>query len=83
MDSTFLTIIELAGTIAFAISGMRMASAKRFDLFGAFVVGLVTAIGGGTTRDLMLDLPPFWMQDIIYIAVTGLSLLFVWGGVDS
>ncbi len=80
MDSTFLTLIELAGTIAFAISGIRMASAKRFDLFGAFVVGLVTAIGGGTTRDLMLGLPPFWMQDIIYIAVTGLSLLFVWWG---
>lgn len=78
MESTFFILIELAGTIAFAISGIRMASAKRFDLFGAFVVGFVTAIGGGTTRDLMLNQPPFWMLDGIYVGVTALSLLLVW-----
>lgn len=77
MDSMFSFIIEVIGTIAFAISGIRMAAAKRFDWFGAYVVGLVTAIGGGTLRDVLLDAPVFWMQTWWYLAVTGLSLVFV------
>ncbi|MDE6129965.1 MAG: TRIC cation channel family protein, partial [Muribaculaceae bacterium] len=51
MEETFIFIIEMLGTVAFAISGIRLAAAKRFDWFGAYVVGLVTAIGGGTVRD--------------------------------
>lgn len=54
-----------------------MAAAKRFDWFGAYVVGLVTAIGGGTTRDLLLGVSPFWMTQPSYLVVTGLALLFV------
>lgn len=77
MDSMFLLIIEVAGTIAFAISGIRMAAAKKFDWFGAYIIGLVTAIGGGTLRDVLLDIPVFWMQTWWYLAVTGLSLLAV------
>ena len=77
MESTFVTIIEIIGTMAFAISGIRLASAKKFDWFGAYVVGWVTAIGGGTLRDVLLDLPAFWMQNSIYLTVTALSLLFV------
>ena len=49
---TFVQILDFIGTFAFAISGIRLASAKRFDWFGAYVVGLATAIGGGTIRDL-------------------------------
>ena len=52
-DITIVQICDFIGTIAFAISGIRLASAKRFDLFGAYVVGLTTAIGGGTLRDLI------------------------------
>jgi len=77
MEETFLTIIEVLGTIAFAISGIRLAAAKRFDWFGAYVVGLVTAIGGGTLRDVLLDIPVFWMLSPMYLAVTGISLLAV------
>lgn len=73
-EDTFLFIIEVIGTIAFAISGIRMAAARRFDWFGAYTVGLVTAIGGGTVRDVLLDIPVFWMQTWWYLAVTGLSL---------
>lgn len=73
----FLFIIEVIGTIAFAISGIRMAASKRFDWFGAYIVGLVTAIGGGTLRDVLLDAPVFWMQTWWYLAVTGLALAFV------
>ena len=76
-NSTFLYIVEIIGTFAFAISGIRMAARKRFDLFGAYVVGLVTAIGGGTLRDLLLDVTPFWMSDSIYLIITAVALLLV------
>lgn len=77
METTFLFIIEMIGTIAAAISGIRLAAAKRFDWFGAYTVGLVTAIGGGTLRDVLLDIPVFWMQTGWYLAVTALSLITV------
>lgn len=77
MEETFLFIIEVIGTIAAAISGMRLAATKHFDWFGAYTVGLVTAIGGGTLRDVLLDIPVFWMQTWWYLAVTALSLIVV------
>lgn len=77
VEATFLFIIEVIGTVAFAISGIRLAATKKFDWFGAYTVGLVTAIGGGTLRDLLLDIPVFWMQTWWYLAVTGLSLATV------
>ncbi len=63
MEETFIFIIEMLGTVAFAISGIRLAAAKRFDWFGAYVVGLITAIGGGTLRDVLLDINVFWMDN--------------------
>lgn len=77
MDELFIDIIEILGTAAFAISGIRLAAAKRFDWFGAYVVGLVTAIGGGTLRDVLLDLPVFWMLSSVYLVVTFISLVAV------
>lgn len=77
MEETFLFITEMVGTIACAISGIRLAATKNFDWFGAYIVGLVTAIGGGTLRDLLLDIPVFWMQTWWYLAVTALSLATV------
>ena len=50
----FITLCDYVGTFAFAISGIRLASAKKFDWFGAYVVGGVTAVGGGTMRDVFL-----------------------------
>ena len=76
-DNLFIFVIEVLGTIAFAISGIRLAAAKSFDWFGAYIVGLVTAIGGGTLRDLLLGIPVFWMQSWMYLAVTFLSLVTV------
>lgn len=73
----FINFVDYAGTFAFAISGIRLASAKRFDWFGAYVVGLVTAIGGGATRDILLDVTPFWMQQPSYLIITGIALLCV------
>ncbi len=73
----FVDILEFLGTFAFSISGIRLASAKQFDWFGAFVIGFVTAVGGGTLRDVMLDQPPFWMVNPIYIISTGIAFVVV------
>ncbi len=75
MDFNFIILIELLGTLSFSISGIRLASRKQIDWFGAYIIGLVTAIGGGTLRDLLLDLPAFWMEDPKYFIVTGVALL--------
>ena len=77
MEDTLSFILEVIGTVACAISGIRLAATKKFDWFGAYIVGLVTAIGGGTLRDILLDIPVFWMHNWWYLAVTGLSLLAV------
>ena len=77
MEHTLLFIIEVIGTLAFAVSGIRLAARKHFDWFGAYTIGVVTAIGGGTIRDLLLDAPPFWMLSWMYLAVTGLGFFIV------
>jgi len=65
---------ELAGTVIFAISGVIAVAERRIDWFGAIVVGVVAAVGGGTLRDLILgQTPVFWIQDMTYLgfAVAG------------
>ncbi len=88
MNFNFTILLDLLGTFAFAISGIRLASGKQIDWFGAYIIGLVTAIGGGTLRDLLLDVTPFWMLDGKYFLTTGVALiatllfkdkLFKWG----
>jgi len=74
---SFIQILDFIGTLAFAISGTRLAAAKHFDLFGAYVVGLTTAIGGGTIRDILLDKSPFWMTDYFYLVCSGIALVWV------
>lgn len=73
----FAQILDFIGSFAFAISGIRLASARKFDIFGAFVVGLTTAVGGGTLRDLLLGQTPFWMNNAVYIVCTALAVLWV------
>ena len=66
----FIFYLDIFGTVAFAITGVLAASEKRLDLFGVIVVGMVTAIGGGTIRDLVLGRDPvFWVIDTLYIWV--------------
>lgn len=58
---------DYIGTFVFAISGTLTAAQKRLDFFGATVIGFVTAIGGGTLRDVLLgDTPVAWMQNSDY-----------------
>ena len=73
----FTAILEYVGTFAGAISGIRLASVKKFDWFGAYVIGLVTAVGGGTMRDVLLNLPPFWMRHPSYLVTTFVALVAI------
>ena len=73
----FVRTLEFIGTFAGAVSGVRLASVKRFDWFGASVIGVITAVGGGTLRDVLMRVEPFWMSDPFYIATTGLAVVAV------
>lgn len=88
MQLNLTILLDLLGTFAFAVSGIRLASGKQIDWFGAYMIGLVTAIGGGTFRDILLDVTPFWVTDPKYFITTGVALmaalilrdkLFKWG----
>ena len=74
--STVMKIVEVLGTFTFVVSGIRQASAKHFDWFGGFVCGIAVAIGGGTVRDVMLGVTPFWMTSSLYMSCAVLALLF-------
>lgn len=71
-----LYILDLFGTAVFAISGVWLACRKDMDLFGAMVLAFVTAVGGGTIRDILLGATPvFWMKDTLYLIVILVSTL--------
>jgi len=58
------SVIEISGTVAFTISGAFSAMQKRLDVFGVLILGFVTAIGGGTIRDILIvDTPVAWMRN--------------------
>lgn len=67
---TLQRVIEFIGTFAFALSGIRLAASKHYDWLGGFVCGIAVAIGGGTIRDVMLGVRPFWMLSPIYMICT-------------
>jgi len=65
MDPIYL--VDLCGTMVFAISGAMAANRKHIDVFGATFTGFVTAIGGGSLRDVFLNLRPVWVDDGNYL----------------
>lgn len=68
--STLRYLLDLLGTAVFAISGALAAGRRGLDLIGVMVLGTVTAIGGGTIRDVLLDRQPiFWLADPAYLIV--------------
>lgn len=70
-------ILDLLGTTAFAISGALSAMNRRLDLFGIFIIAFVTAIGGGTLRDVLIGSTPVtWMENITYIYLIGVVAIF-------
>lgn len=77
---TLIQFFDLVGVGVFAVSGALAAGRRRLDLLGVVVIAMVTAIGGGTTRDLLLDRAVFWMTQpqYLYIIVTSALLTVVW-----
>ncbi len=67
--------VGMAATVAFAVTAVLAVSPKGIDFFGASVLGIITAIGGGTVRDLILGVPVFWAGDLTYIWVALASSL--------
>lgn len=78
---TWNNFIVISATAAFAVTAvLAIRKDKDIDVFGALVMGLITAIGGGTIRDMILDVPVFWSQDLKYIWVGALvSVLAFYG----
>ncbi len=73
-----LLAIELIGTVAFAITGVITAIEKKFDIFGAIVLGTVTAVGGGIVRDIILGyLPPMAFRKSVYAIAAVITSLAV------
>lgn len=71
-------LTELIGTAVFASTGVLAISRRGLDVLGAIVLGLVTAIGGGTVRDVLMRYPVFWFEDFDYVwaALVGAILTF-------
>lgn len=70
----FLAWADLVGVFVFAVSGALMAGRKSMDLFGVLVIAIITALGGGTLRDLLLDRHPVsWIRDDLYLLVASLG----------
>jgi len=65
---SLFNLLDLLGTIAFAVSGALVAINKKFDPFGVFIIAFVTALGGGTLRDILIGREPVgWMEDTYYV----------------
>lgn len=84
INTGFLNIIDILGTFSFAVSGAFFAMEKKLDPFGVLIISFVTAIGGGTLRDIMIgNLPVGWLKDgtatlVIFAAAIGTMFFGQW-----
>lgn len=77
INFNLVLILEIIGTIAFAFSGCMVANSKRMDIFGVWVLGTVTAVGGGAIRDVLLGIfPPGMFRHGVYVAVATGTVAF-------
>ena len=76
MQEQINSIIEVLGTISFAMSGSFAAMQKRLDPFGVLIIAFVTSVGGGTVRDLLLGIPVFWMHDLLMCGLILITCIF-------
>jgi uncharacterized membrane protein YeiH len=78
---SIIQTIDILGTLVFAISGVSTAIERRFDLVGAIEIGFVTALGGGTLRDLLLGTTPVgWMTDLSYLGIIAVAVVITYLG---
>lgn len=71
-----ILVLDIIGTLAFAISGVLTALNKRLDPFGILIIAFVTAVGGGTLRDILIGAPVAWMQSLTYVYVIFAATVF-------
>lgn len=76
IHQNFNFIIETLGMISFSMSGAFAAMQKRLDPFGVLIIAFITSVGGGTIRDLLLDIPVFWIHDIRMCALIFIPAIF-------
>ena len=74
----YLTYLAFVGTLAFALSGALQASRHRMDIIGFIFIGCITGVGGGTLRDLILDVPVFWLGQWQYVMVCFVGAVSTW-----
>ena len=73
----FFEFLDLLGTASFAISGTLFAIKKRMDTFGVFIIAFVTAVGGGTLRDILIDANQItWMSNLHYVYTIAIAVVF-------
>ena len=70
-----LYYVEMLGIAVFAISGVLAVTRRGLDMLGAVMLGIVTALGGGTVRDVILGVPPIWLSDFNYVWAACLGAL--------
>lgn len=76
MKDEFLKLIDILGVVAFSISGVLAAIEKKLDVFGIFIIAFITAMGGGTLRDMLIgDTPVSWMRNTDYSLIVFLSVV--------
>lgn len=68
-------LINIIGIAVFAVTGVLAGAKKGMDLFGIVVIALVTAFGGGTLRDIILDAPVFWIENYFYVWVAVIAAI--------
>lgn len=75
----FFQVIDILGTIAFAISGVSVAMNKKMDVFGLLIIAFVTSVGGGTVRDVLIGQTPVaWMTNMTYVyAILGATVFTI------
>lgn len=75
---TIPMLLDFAGIALFSATGALSASRKQLDIVGFMFLGTITGIGGGTLRDLILDVPVFWVQQPYYILICALAAVVVY-----
>lgn len=72
--------LAIVATMAFAITAVLAIADRGVDIFGVVVLGVITAVGGGTMRDLILGVRPFWVEDLVFVPVAIFSSLLAFLG---
>ena len=72
--------LAIVATMAFAITAVLAIADRGVDIFGVMVLGVITAVGGGTVRDLLLGVQPFWVEDLVFVRVAIFSSLLAFVG---